>query len=105
MSNIYIDDEFEMWVRKNVVSTFEQKGIHVSSGAVNLVSIALQAQVEEKAVTSRSDLFQRAGAFSENILSQYQRLYGDRALTFNRALHLIVEWNRVLALFPTEPSV
>jgi|SRR6185436_17479292 len=97
---LVINKEYEQWVNDNVVPACADLGIKVTKSALTLFSYALQAQIEDKTVSSKQEIFVRAHKFSETFLGVYQKRFQDEELNFNRAMRLLVESNTRLRMFP-----
>lgn len=102
---IEIPDEYYNWVKDNLVSSFSSADIHVTDSARNLLAYGLKAQLEDKIVLDRNDLFNRAQQFSSIALRVYRRRYGSEAMNFNRAVHLLTDLNTHMGLFPWGSAV
>ncbi|MEM5372332.1 hypothetical protein V4C53_40810 [Paraburkholderia azotifigens] len=101
----------EFDVSDGIVSTvgkiegrFSDHGIATSINALHLFALTLHAQQEENParavrVDELLDAFFRDNAFFD----YYRSTYGDRKLTFNRALHVVHHLGE-LSKFPWTPT-
>jgi hypothetical protein len=102
---INVDQRFESWIDKNVIPAFSRENIDVTPAAKNLLCHALQAQLDDKLVPTESDLFGRADKFAGAAIAAYRAQYGKQPMNFNRAMHLLINLNSIMGLFPWGSSV
>ena len=105
MATFDLSDRLAAWVGERVPPAFKQRGIDVTESALVLFALGLESQLRDKIVASEDALLLRAQQFVETGPMLYQDMYGDNVLTFNRAVHLLVELNTRLNTFPWGPSV
>jgi hypothetical protein len=106
MSPINLEDQYVAWVEENIVQMFSDKGIEVTTNARQLLAFAMQSQIDES-LMDQETLLERVNQVSgENLLEYYEERYGEKALNFNHAFHLLADWGFVVKFpfGPTTPS-
>jgi len=98
-----VDDDISDTV-KRIESRFQDYGIATSINATRLFKLTLQAQRDENAhrwsrIDELLDAFFRDDAFFD----YYRSTYGDRKLTYNRALHVVQHLGE-LSKYPWTPT-
>jgi len=101
---IIVQDSFANWIEFYVRPAFLDANIELTEPAARLFAYALQAQLEERIVPNQDVLLDMAKNFLSVAVSRRQ-LFPMKKLTFNRALHLLVEVNMFTRTFPWGSAV
>jgi hypothetical protein len=100
MQTIRIETEYDRWIEENVPNAFAAVGVKITKPTLAMLAHMLQSQREDGLVTEDKQLFKKAGELLSAATKTYVRMYGDEPMTVNRALHLVVNINRLAKVFP-----
>jgi hypothetical protein len=85
-------DGLEEWIRQNVVDLFRRNAIEVSVVAEEFLLFAARAQILEGLLGSERDLIHSIDSMPlADLVTFYKVKYGNRKLTFNRAVRLTAD--------------
>lgn len=80
------------WVLQNVVDLFRRNAIEVSLAAEEFLIFAARAQILEGLLDSERDVIHSIGSMPlADLVTFYRVKYGNRKLTFNRAVRLTAD--------------
>jgi len=100
MQTITIANPYYSWVSEKVPAAFHKLGVEVTEPALSILAQMLQSQRQEGLVRDDAALLEKADQFLTIATRTYARMYGAEPMNINRALHLVVNINRLYAVFP-----